>query len=336
MKLAFLHADLPPESAGGVAYQVNLLAREMTKRHDLTVFITVPSQLDRPFRVATSSPRQFGQVSKIFGLGLAFRRLDLQDFDVVHAHGDSWAVNHPAVVRTFYGTAAAEAVHAVSARRRVGQTVQYGLELVESARAKYRTTVSHHTRRFLPRIDRVIPCGVDPNIFFPRGERFDRPTVLLVAGRLGGRKRGRLALDAFRFARERIPDARMIIVSRDSVQEPGVECRGPVTDEEMGDLYSRSWALCSASSYEGFGLPYAEALLSGLPVVTTRNPGAEEILRTGGGVLVRDGDLGPALTDSLIGGPPPRPTSPHPDAYRFRIDQVADAFDDVYRLICPE
>ena len=335
MRLAFLHVDLPPEGIGGVAYQVDLLAREMASRHELTVFTTTSGKAKRDYEVVVCGPRHLGPATRTIGMGLGFADLDLRKFDVVHAHGDSWAITHRRRVRTFYGTAAAEARVARSMKRCASQTVQYGMELIACARSEMRVAISENTVRYLPRIDRVIPCGVDLGTFHPGGERFERPTVLFVAGRLGGRKRGRIALKAFDAVREYNRDARMIVVSRDTVEQPGVECRSAISNEEMGVLFRRSWVLLSTSSYEGFGLPYAEALASELPVVTTRNPGAQEMLREGGGAIVRMGDLADVLGQHLRA--PRRPDSCAAERIRSRVGiaRVADQYDGVYgQLVC--
>ena len=46
-------------------------------------------------------------------------------------------------------------------------------------------------------------------------------------------------------------------------------------------MYRRAWVYASPSTYEGFGLPYVEAMACGVPVVATPNPGSLEVL--GGG-----------------------------------------------------
>ena len=62
---------------------------------------------------------------------------------------------------------------------------------------------------------------------------------------------------------------------------PGVTCFSGLAAVDLGALYRSHWLLCSTSSYEGFGVPYVEALASGLPIVTTPNDGAREVLRDG-------------------------------------------------------
>lgn len=54
------------------------------------------------------------------------------------------------------------------------------------------------------------------------------------------------------------------------------------------------------SSYEGFGVPYIEAMACGTPVVATVNDGANEVLSGGAfGKLCQDMDLGNVLLDML-------------------------------------
>ena len=331
MNIAFLHYDLPPVAEGGVAYQVDLLARVLSRKHMLTMFTTTPTSVEREYTTKQVRLNHPGRLTRSLGIGIAFGRLDLSNFDLVHAHGDSWAVKHRAVVRTFYGTAIQEARSATSLKRKAAQTLQYGLELVAAARADVRTAISQDTAGRLPGIDYVIPAGVDDEVFYPGTNRFEEPTVVLVAGRLGGRKRGWLALDAFREARRRVPNAQLILITRDLVREPGVRCLSAISSLQLADLYRRAWVLLSASKYEGFGLPYAEALLSGLPVVTTINVGAQEVLAGTDAALVSDNTLSHALVATLLKGP--RPYVVPQCAERFRVAHVADQFDKLYSQV---
>lgn len=57
------------------------------------------------------------------------------------------------------------------------------------------------------------------------------------------------------------------------------------TDERLADLYGRSIALVYPSTYEGLGLPVAEALLMGLPAIIPGGSPMEEFL-DGAGIVV--------------------------------------------------
>ena len=109
----------------------------------------------------------------------------------------------------------------------------------------------------------------------------DRPrTHALAVGRLVAPKRFDVLLEAFR----RLPDERLVIVGRGPWSErlrrmapPNVHFAGWVLDEELRELYRRSWAfLCP--SVEEFGIVMAEAHACGVPVIAPRAGGACEIV----------------------------------------------------------
>jgi glycosyltransferase involved in cell wall biosynthesis len=52
---------------------------------------------------------------------------------------------------------------------------------------------------------------------------------------------------------------------------------GEVSDEELARLYRGSRCLVYASLYEGFGLPVAEALACGCPIVTSAESAMAEV-----------------------------------------------------------
>jgi glycosyltransferase involved in cell wall biosynthesis len=90
------------------------------------------------------------------------------------------------------------------------------------------------------------------------------------------------------------------MVCGDAPDLPSVDVLGRLTDVELADRYRRAWVFCLPSTYEGFGVPYIEAMASGLPVVATPNVGAREVLGDGRyGDLVDDAGLGPALVALL-------------------------------------
>jgi glycosyltransferase involved in cell wall biosynthesis len=81
---------------------------------------------------------------------------------------------------------------------------------------------------------------------------------------------------------------------------PGVTYHTGVTDDGLAGLYRRAWVYASPSTYEGFGLPYLEAMACGTPVVATPNPGSIELLGDGQfGLLAKDDDFADAVLSLL-------------------------------------
>jgi glycosyltransferase involved in cell wall biosynthesis len=75
---------------------------------------------------------------------------------------------------------------------------------------------------------------------------------------------------------------------------------GRVSEAQLVELYQRAWVFCLPSTYEGFGVPYIEAMAAGCPVVATPNSGAREVLDEGAyGRVVADAKLGSTLVDLL-------------------------------------
>jgi glycosyltransferase involved in cell wall biosynthesis len=92
----------------------------------------------------------------------------------------------------------------------------------------------------------------------------------LFVGDLHSRKRGNLVLKAFAHAvRPRFADARLTVIGPERCGGPGIDWKRKVDEQELIEEYRQAWVCCSASSYEGFGVPLIEAMASGVPVVTT-------------------------------------------------------------------
>jgi glycosyltransferase involved in cell wall biosynthesis len=116
---------------------------------------------------------------------------------------------------------------------------------------------------------RVVPNGVEA-VFSPDGPRAEGDYVLAV-GTLEPRKNlARIAAAV---------DGELRVVGAPGwggVQPPPNVIRlGEVGDAELAQLYRGARCLVYASLYEGFGIPVAEALACGCPVVTSRGPMAE-------------------------------------------------------------
>jgi glycosyltransferase involved in cell wall biosynthesis len=158
--------------------------------------------------------------------------------------------------------------------------------------------------------------GIDRAAFAPRDTALrDRQLVAIVA-RLTPVKGVRIALEAMRLVRERVPGARMDILGdgpeRPMLEEVVSQDRLPVRFLGSGDhqavraLFDRSRVLCCPSvllaggTAEGFGLAAIEASATGLPVVATRAGGLSEAVVDGtNGLLVAPGDA-TALASALV------------------------------------
>lgn len=144
-------------------------------------------------------------------------------------------------------------------------------------------------------------------------------------------------MEAFaRHVRPAIPEARLWMVCTDAPAAPGVEVLGRLSDDELAERYQRATVFCLPSSYEGFGVPYIEAMASGTPVVATRNPGALDVLDHGRlGRVVADDDLGPALVallrDATARSDLARRALAEIDRYSWH--SVADAYEAVYAAV---
>jgi glycosyltransferase involved in cell wall biosynthesis len=136
----------------------------------------------------------------------------------------------------------------------------------------------------------LVPCSVDTDLFQapPRG-RGEVPTVGFLY-RQDWVKGGDIVLEAFRLARQRLPELRLITFgprSSAGAMPEGVDYRPFPSNEELPGLYASCDAWLFASRSEGFGLPILEAMACRTPVIATPAGAAPELISAnGGGVLV--------------------------------------------------
>ncbi|MEI8198176.1 MAG: glycosyltransferase family 4 protein, partial [Phycisphaerae bacterium] len=223
MKIAITSLYLPSSSKIGVGYQVHYLANALIGRgHSVTVFSQATRPADALYEVITVPS---GRHLRTFGFAWNLRHVDFSGFDVLNAHGDDWFLwgcRRPRHVHTYHGSCFAETLHAkgftAKARMAALAICEYGsCYLVDEL-----VTVSENTRKYIPQVRHVIPCGVDTRTFCP-GPKSADPTLLFV-GTMHGRKRGAMLLDLFqRVILPQVPNARFWAVCEEKISGPGIE-----------------------------------------------------------------------------------------------------------------
>jgi len=162
---------------------------------------------------------------------------------------------------------------------------------------------------------------------------------VLFVGTIGGRKRGGLLAEAFeRQIRPKFPDAQLSMVADRALPGAGIVNHGYVSLERLTELYQRAWVFCLPSTYEGFGVPYIEAMASGTAIVASPNPGACELLSNGQyGVLAADSEIGDKI-NQLLGNSCERAEHEKLGLLRSREyswDRVSEQYESVYSELAP-
>jgi len=304
LRIAAISYGLPVAGLkrGGIERVADMLADGLARRgHDVTVFTHDPRPAGAAYGVRALPWKRFvgtwlGRRMTMGYLGNVLAVVpNYSQFDVIIAHGDSLLLplaGKP-LVRIMLGSALGEARSARSAGRFLLQMGVYGQELLTALLQKGVVAISDGTRRDNPFVRRTIALGFDESIFTPEPRRRSVEPSLLFVGVLGGRKRGEFLLRLFETTiRSARPDATLTIVGEKGPPSPGVTYHIGVGDSELAMLYRRAWLYVTPSTYEGFGLPYLEAMACGTPVVATPNAGSLEILDQGQyGSLCSDADF---------------------------------------------
>ena len=346
MRIAVFHASLPHRDGhrpkeGGVSYFVHRLANQLVRAgHNVVIFSLDTAPGGANYRVARLPLPKFflNKFLRSFVLPFYLNFVDFRGFDVLHIHGDDhffWA-RRVATVRTFHGSALAEANSAVTLRRKMFQRILYPLEILSSMLADVSVGVSQSTKRYLTFVNTVIPNGVDLTSFRynPRIRKSINPSILFV-GNLKGRKRGQWLLDLFekRILRD-FPNAELWMVSDEGGKAKNVRWFDVLPEQELIALYRKAWIFCMPSTYEGFGIPYIESMACGTPVVATRNEGATEVLDGGKyGFIVADQSLCPKIMELLKNKKAREDMAHRVLRYvkRFDWDVIISQYETVYR-----
>jgi glycosyltransferase involved in cell wall biosynthesis len=310
LRIALFHATLPEpgRKPGGVETAVHRLANALVDlgKDEVTVFSCMASPPpDARYEHRSVVPQMRFVHGNPFGriglLPLVLNFIDFRRFDILHLHGDDWFFlrRQTATVRTFHGSALREAQHATNRKYGAFMYGVYGLEHL-SARLSSLPLAIGKDAAVLYGLEKTVSNGVDDTVFFP-GPKTVTPRVLFV-GTWTGRKRGKFVYETFlREVLPRVPDAELCMVSDYCPPHPRVIAETFPKDATLAQRFREAWVFALPSTYEGFGIPYLEALSSGTAVVATPNPGAREVLDDGRyAVLSDDEDFGSAVAELLM------------------------------------
>lgn len=153
----------------------------------------------------------------------------------------------------------------------------------------------------------VLPAGVSP----PRlpqsvGEKVD---YILFVGRVDDERKGfRILEAAYDMLRDQRKDTPPLMVVGDISEAsanrlndkygPCIDVAGSVEETDLERRYAGAGLFVMPSFYEGFGMPYIEAMRYGVPVIGTSIGGIPEVVPTTAGALVPAGDYN-ALADAM-------------------------------------
>jgi len=308
--------------AGGVATYTRELVRALARPeapHEIVLF-----DLDEGVRERAAFERAAGPLPERFTVARASRR-ELKGLDLLHAPGfrmpPEGAPHH---LFTLHDLTMFSHPHFHTLDNRVRAVVAVAEALARGASV---TAVSEATRREAverlrldPETIRVVPPMAGP-VFRPApGEGRDRGRIgakgiegsyVLFVGSLEPRKNlGRL-LDAWEsLAAELQQTHRLVAVVPATWRQEAVRRRferlvnggravlvEQAGEEELAALYRGSRALVFPSLAEGFGLPVAEAMACGTPVITSNRSSLPEV--AGNAALLVDPENPAALTSSM-------------------------------------
>jgi glycosyltransferase involved in cell wall biosynthesis len=152
---------------------------------------------------------------------------------------------------------------------------------------------------FLPSVDiEVIPNGIELDRFHPcRDEKTPDKVRLLTVGRLSVTKRVEMLIEAIETLHRQDRKVSLTIVGGGALEqdlreivsqrelEGVVDVTGRIDSEKMPQVYRNHDLFISATMQEGMSNAMLEAMASGLPIVTTKCEGVEELIADNGIVV---------------------------------------------------
>jgi glycosyltransferase involved in cell wall biosynthesis len=290
-------AQLLTASTGGIGRHVASIAPRLEQRgHQIRVFCPKVTAEAQHFKELGLDVWPLGSPRRFIGA------------DLVHAHGlkagwlglpIAWMYRIPLVV-TWHNAVLGDGL-APSAARQVQRTVALGADLTLGASrdlVALARRLGARNARFSPVAAPVVPLAGTSR----EDQRWvlgaaDEDTVILTVSRLAPQKNLGMVLDIAAAVRDR-HDLRFVIVGdgpeRDKLQRritnEWLQVRLLGGSDDMGSLLAAADLALLTSTWEARALVAQEALLAGLPLVSTRVGGIEELVGSAA-VLVAAGDV---------------------------------------------
>lgn len=206
--------------------------------------------------------------------------------------------------------------------------------------------------RFLPSANiNVIPNGVDLDRFFPaQNKQLTKQLKLLTVGRLSVTKRFDMLIETADYLNKKGKAVQLTIVGdgalmprlKNLVEQKGlsgiINFTGRLETEKMPDVYRSNDIFVTATMQEGMSNAMLEALASGLPIVTTRCEGVEELI-SDNGVVVENANA-EALAQAIDNLAQNQLTynamcaSARKNAENFGWGKVAEQYMRLYKRVC--
>ncbi len=195
-----------------------------------------------------------------------------------------------------------------------GLTEEQSRKLVERERealrhARHVVVTSHETARTVRSLfglrDGMVSVALPGTPRRARAKRQGRPPLIVSVGSLTPRK-GHLDLVAAleriadldwraRFAGSLTASPETAAAVRGAIERAGlanrIDIAGGLTGVALDDIYERASIFALASHYEGYGMVFAEALCSGLPIVGYSAGAVPDVVPPEAGILCPKGDV---------------------------------------------
>ena len=173
------------------------------------------------------------------------------------------------------------------------------MQAVVARRLRQTIVVSETSRKAVQEAFKLDPArmhvvynGIDTETFRPLPDVERQPGLILYVGNSEDRNKGaRYLLEAMNLLKDDRRDFQLALVDHKKenlkmaprlVQKYGLQSRvhftGRVSTEQLVKLYNQAMMVVSPSLYEGFGLPAAEAMSCGAPVIATTGGAFPEVI----------------------------------------------------------